>query len=139
MKVIVPLIWAVLILGLSPTGVAAGPIWDGVFSVAQVSRGEAAYGEFCLHCHKFDLAGNGDLIPPIGGPGFIEEIKGITFSDLYAYVTDNMPLDDPRSLAPQTYIDVLAYILNFSGYPTGEVELGQDPAILRSIVIELQP
>ena len=40
----------------APSG---GTVWDGVFTEAQASRGEAAYGRSCAVCHKEDLLGGG--------------------------------------------------------------------------------
>jgi cytochrome c len=125
-------------VGIS-SGAPAGPIWEGVFSADQVSRGEVTYGEFCFHCHQWNLAGNGDMIPAIGGPEFIALINGVNLADLFAFITEFMPLDNPRSLRPQQVIDVLTYLLDFSGFPTGDQELSYNHEVLRLIQIEKEP
>jgi mono/diheme cytochrome c family protein len=126
-------------LGLFSGSALAGPIWEGVFTAEQVDRGEAAYGQHCFHCHEWNLAGNGDLIPAIGGPEFIALINGVNLADLFAFITDFMPADDPSSVSPEKLVDVLAYILNFSGFPTGDQELSYSHEVLRLIQIEKEP
>ena len=58
-------------------------------------------------------------------------------SVLYAYLTTKMPKNDPGSLAPQEYADVLAYVLKMNGMPAGAAELPADTVQLKAIRIEL--
>ena len=136
MRFLLIFVSAVLLFEAASGPALGGPIWDGVFSAEQVSRGEATYGEFCFHCHQWNLAGNGDMIPAIGGPDFIALINGINLADLFAFITEFMPADDPSSLSPQQVIDVLTYLLNFSGFPTGDQELSYNHEVLLKIQIE---
>jgi hypothetical protein len=79
------------------------------------------------------------MIPAIGGPEFIALINGVNLADLFAFITEFMPLDNPRSLRPQQVIDVLTYLLDFSGFPTGDQELSYNHEVLRLIQIEKEP
>ena len=58
-------------------------------------------------------------------------------SALFRYMTERMPKNDPGSLAPREYADVLAYVLKMNGVPAGAVELPADSVRLSAIRIEL--
>jgi hypothetical protein len=47
-----------------------------------------------------------------------------------------MPLEFPGTLDDRTTIDILAFILEFNGYPAGREDLRGEPAVLEKIVIE---
>ena len=79
------------------------------------------------------------MIPAIGGPDFIALINGVNLADLFAFITEFMPADEPSSLSPQQVTDVLTYLLNFSGFPTGDEELSYSQDVLAKIQIEKEP
>ena len=47
-----------------------------------------------------------------------------------------MPATRPGTLSQQAYSDVLAYILQANGFPTGAMELGHEPDDLATIRFE---
>jgi hypothetical protein len=47
-----------------------------------------------------------------------------------------MPKNEPGSLTPQEYVDVVAYLLRMNNLPTGSGDLSTDVAQLRRIRIE---
>jgi mono/diheme cytochrome c family protein len=47
-----------------------------------------------------------------------------------------MPQDAPASLRPQTYLDLVAYLLQSNGFPAGEHELPTHAALLAQIDID---
>lgn len=47
-----------------------------------------------------------------------------------------MPKNEPGSLTPQEYVDVVAYLLRMNRLPEGSEELSTDVAVLRRIRIE---
>jgi polar amino acid transport system substrate-binding protein len=49
-------------------------------------------------------------------------------------MSTTMPEDNPGSLKPQQYADVVAYFLELNGYPEGKAEL--DPAAIKTIKFE---
>src|SRR5215831_925252 len=78
-------------------------VWEGVFSAAQAQRGKAAYQANCASCHADDLAGGADqyecvLAPPLKEEGFME---ARSFGDVYEWVRDHMPPQDPASVSNQ--------------------------------------
>jgi hypothetical protein len=50
-----------------------------------------------------------------------------------------MPFDQPGSLLPRQYVDLLAYLLSVNGYPSGEMELSWDQKELSAIKIDPPP
>lgn len=100
---------------------------DGVFSAAQAARGEQLFGSICMNCHEiaeFTAAG-----------AYLEDVEGEPLWDTFEYVWNEMPEDDPSSLDPAEYADVLAYIFSIYGLPTGETDLPTDRATLSAITI----
>jgi len=47
-----------------------------------------------------------------------------------------MPLDSPGSLNDQTYLDILTFIFQFNGAPSGNQKLEPNLPALREIVVE---
>jgi cytochrome c len=117
--------------------VARASIWDGVFSKAQAERGEAIYRARCAVCHGQDLIADIEA-PSLTGPRFNVDWVGKTIDDQLQRVRRTMPETNPGSLRldDQANIDIVAYILQFNSYPSGEQELGVDTEILKRIVIE---
>lgn len=113
----------------------ANSVRDGVLTLEQAIRGEAVYARSCSRCHGEDLAGWIET-PPLAGSTFRRKWNGRTLAELYGFVSVNMPRNRPGTLDPQTYIDVIAYVLQMSGYPVGRQELAADAAALAAIRIE---
>ena len=104
---------------------------DGVFSSEQSRRGEAQYLEVCERCHEKDLAGGGDLdefVPPIVGDEFLSEWAQWSVGDLYEFMTLEMPpkRSERAEVTTDMYADILAYILEQNGFPSGRAELPPD-------------
>ncbi|MDB4913013.1 MAG: hypothetical protein JWM95_657 [Gemmatimonadetes bacterium] len=100
----------------------------GVYSAPQAERGRVAYAGFCRSCHS----------PASHSGTTFEKIwKGKTLGDLFGYLTAQMPKNDPGSLNPDQYADVMAYLLKMNALPAGKIELPADSAQLASIRIEL--
>lgn len=100
---------------------------QGVFTAAQANRGRQLFQERCLACHQPDQ---------YVGEGFMKSWTGQTADSLFDLLRTTMPQDNPGSLKPQAYADLLAYILQLNGLPPGDTELKAASRILRQIVIE---
>jgi mono/diheme cytochrome c family protein len=111
-------------------------IWDGVFSDAQVQRGKNAYQGSCASCHGDDLVAVDPEAPSLTGPRFKAEWVGKTIGERFELARESMPLDNPGSLDDKTYVDILAFILHFNGYPSGDRELEADIDALSRVVIQ---
>ncbi|MBT3396164.1 MAG: hypothetical protein HN423_03160 [Alphaproteobacteria bacterium] len=99
---------------------------QGAYTEAQALRGLELFNYNCVHCHGPEMDGDGFFIPAIGGLDFRNYWKGRTAQDIFQFVDEFMPFDQPGELDAQTYVDVIAYIMQFSGYPAGEIELPLD-------------
>jgi len=96
-------------------GAAQAQGGEGSFAT-QVARGKDAYGQQCSACHQPDLGGS-DMIPALAGQGFMSKWQGQTAKDLYDRTRTTMPAGIPGSLSAQTYVDLVAYILQQNSRP----------------------
>jgi len=98
----------------------------GVYSAAQAARGKAHYEAFCASCHLGDLSGTlaADTgAPPLRGAPFLASMAKSGVAVFFDYVKATMPADDPSTLRDAEYVDVLAYLLQANGFPSGTDEL----------------
>ena len=100
---------------------------SGVYTDAQAARGNETYLMQCKSCHT-----------PASHTGvvFANSWHGKPLSALYTYVVERMPKNEPGSLQPHEYADVLAYLLKLNDMPSGNDELPADSVALRRIRIE---
>jgi len=120
---------------------ATRSIGAGIYTEAQARRGEFSYPVACGKCHGFLLDGAPDdpdmfSTPPIGGPKFLRNWNGRSLGALFEYARTTMPANNPGFLGDQELADVLAYMLEQSGVPAGDVELRPDLDRLGQIVID---
>lgn len=128
--------------------VAAQPtmtVWNRVYSKAQASRGEEAYKSACGYCHKDDLSGGfmDDGVgraPALAGPqafgsSLVERFRDQTLGDMVYAIASTMPKQAPTSLPLDTYVDIVAYLLERNGVPAGADELPGDVLALRDVAI----
>jgi mono/diheme cytochrome c family protein len=100
---------------------------DGVFSAAQVTRGERLFNSICTDCHE--------IAEFTGAGAYLEEVEGEPLWDTFEFVSAEMPEDEPGSLNPEDYAAVLAYIFSSYGLPSGDAALPIDEAALEAITI----
>ena len=100
-------------------------VWNGVYTEAQASRGEARYQETCSLCHK-------------GGPRkdaeFMQDWSGSDVESLFTQIKESMPANAPSSLDDKAYLDIVAYMLRQNAFPSGGGEL--TAAAIKNIRIE---
>ncbi len=126
----------ILLLAGIPLAGGQGLIWKGVFTEMQAQRGEAAYQSNCAACHGRTLQATNPDAPNLTGPSFGISWNGKPVADLFTLMRTSMPLGAPGSLRDPEYLDIVAYVLKFNGYPAGDRELGPDDQLLKQIVIE---
>ena len=108
---------------------ASGPsIWSGVFTAAQAKRGDDAYQASCSGCHGSDLHATDAEAVDLTGPAFRAKWNGRTLEERFETIRDTMPLGSARTLGDQTYMDILAFILQFNDFPPGNQELVPETA-----------
>jgi hypothetical protein len=98
-------------------------VLDGVYSEPQVSRGKAAYTVHCGSCHGEKL--EGVSAPTLTGGRFIERWREGTLDGLYDFIRDRMPFGKPpgsTEISDKEYLDILTYLLQMNGYPSGTAE-----------------
>ncbi len=115
----------------TPAGKAAG---DGVFTSDQSKRGEAIYNANCAMCHQPDLGGK-EPVPELAGDKFMAHWLNKPVSELYTRVSTTMPQGKPGSLTHAQYIDVIAFVLDANGFPSGKTEIAPDSDALKTITI----
>lgn len=104
--------------------------WAGVYTVEQAARGKDVYAGNCRSCHT-PASHTGEM--------FSTWWRGKRLSDLFTFVSTQMPKNDPGSLAPEDAADVVAYLLQINAMPPGKVELYPDADSLRRFRIEVRP
>ncbi len=114
-------------IGLLAAGTASQAARPGGFTQAQAAHGSAVYAAHCTACHGASLAGESG--PPLVGPGFAKSYEtNQPVSELYDFISKQMPYNAPGSLSGRDYLAVTAYVLAKNGYPAGDVALS--PATL---------
>jgi len=88
---------------------------DGIYTVAQAERGEEVYHELCAECHETE-----DWTES----AFLGRWQDQSTFQLWYYINDRMPYENPWSLTRQQVTDVMTYILHLNGLPSGSEELG---------------
>jgi mono/diheme cytochrome c family protein len=99
----------------------------GVYSAEQATRGQDLYAGMCKSCHT---------AASHTGVAFQKSWDGRALSELYGYISTRMPKNEPGSLAPEEYADLVAYLLKLNRMPVGAAELPADTALLGSIRID---
>jgi mono/diheme cytochrome c family protein len=117
---------------------ASGPsIGSGVFTAAQAKRGDDAYQASCSGCHGSNLRATDPEAVDLTGPAFQTKWNGKTLGERFETIRDTMPLGNGNSLGDKTYMDILAFILQFNEFPPGNQELVPETA--KQIVFVRKP
>ena len=118
-------------------GAKTGPrrtTWDGVYTSEQAERGKALYARSCAGCHKPDMRGDGTA-PSLIDEDFAFQWGNETVGRLFGQIRKLMPSDRPNSLSPDSYRDIVAFILQSNMFPSGASELSADEDALTQVVI----
>ena len=107
---------------------AEQPAQDGIHTTEQAENGRAVYTRSCAICHRTDLRGNFEA-PPLAGANFLNFWGDRTPGDLAERIRLTMPPDRPGRLGDQTYLDIVAYLLQANGAPAGEQVLTSSTAV----------
>lgn len=101
---------------------------SGVYTDEQATRGRDTYQMHCKSCHT-----------PAShtGPTFASWWDRKPLSDLYQFVTTRMPKNEPGSLQPDEYADLIAYLLKLNDLPSGSEPLPADSVALKKIRIDV--
>lgn len=116
----------------APAGNKGKTIWDGVYTPAQAARGKESYAAHCSACHATDLTGRNG--PALRGDHFMENWREDSLNSLYNRIKNSMPAGNPSSLADDTYVDIVAHILQVNAFPEGAEELKPDTLVTIRVV-----
>jgi mono/diheme cytochrome c family protein len=111
----------------SPPRVAGPSTLNGVYTTEQAVRGKDVYAGNCRSCHT-PASHTGEM--------FATWWQGKHLSDLFTFVSTQMPKNDPGSLSADEAADVVAYLLQINGMPPGKTELYPDADSLKRFQIE---
>src|SRR5262245_50179655 len=96
---------------------------EGVYTEAQAERGRDLYAGMCRSCHTVATH----------TPTFKVSWSGRPLSELFEYISQNMPQNSPGALSPDEYTSVLAYMLRMLGMPAGQTDLPNEATLLAAI------
>jgi quinoprotein glucose dehydrogenase len=94
------------------------PNTPAIYSQIQAQRGEKIFEEKCSRCHGVNTWG-----PSLEGDTFWSSWNQQTARALYSNIIGAMPPDQPGSLAENTVLDIVAYLLRANGLPAGDREI----------------
>jgi hypothetical protein len=97
--------------GSSPT---SKTVWDGVYTKDQAAEGRGVYERACAHCHETSEA------PRLYGENFVRTWFEEPLTVPFQRMRETMPQDAPGTLSPTEYLSVLTYVLERTGYPSGD-------------------
>src|SRR5262245_28591997 len=109
-------------------------VWDGVYAPDQAARGKTIFEATCVGCHGVDLAGLSG--PELAGDRFRTKWDFQTVNQLFTEMRTRMPRNNPATLANETYLDLVTYILQANAFPPGTASLVPDAAVLSGIMIQ---
>jgi mono/diheme cytochrome c family protein len=101
---------------------------SGIYTKAQADRGMTLYDSTCASCHELSR---------FKGKDFASAWTDKPLTDLHTAVK-SMPMDNPGSLKPLEYADILAYFLSINGYPAGEKELDGSDAAIGAVKVDVK-
>jgi alcohol dehydrogenase (cytochrome c) len=106
-----------------------GQTKTGPFTEGQAGAGMVAYVQSCASCHLQDLAGRNEA-PQLAGANFFNAWSKRPVSELFTYIRSTMPPGDRGSLDQQSYLSIVAFLLEANGAHAGNKRLTPDAADL---------
>jgi PQQ-dependent dehydrogenase (methanol/ethanol family) len=91
------------------------------FTVEQAAAGRASFEQSCVACHGADLMVL--RTAQLAGPEFMARWQARTTTELLAQLRATMPPDNVGGLPEDTYLGIIAYILQVNGRPASEEAL----------------
>lgn len=99
------------------------------FTADQAAAGQTAYNSNCAQCHGKQL--EGPDAPGLAGPDVMQ--NWATAGGLFDFIHVAMPPSAPGQLGDETYLNIIAYIMQFNGAQPGDEPLTADPDKLAAI------
>ena len=116
----------------------------GSFTQAQVTAGRQDYLANCATCHGANLGGGAnadseDQAPPLTGETFNIDMASETIHGLYKFIATAMPNGSAGSLSPETYRNIVSFILAANGAKSGPSPLNDESDVKVSTIANGQP
>jgi len=112
-----------------PPASAAKTTLGGIYTAAQATKGEDTYYSMCISCHPKGT---------YAGVGFKNNWNNRPLWDLWDWISNKMPKNDPGSLSGTEVVQVMAYILQQNKMPAGKAPLQPDEKALYAIKIQIK-
>ena len=119
-----------LVLPLLAGVAIATPSYADGFTAEQAAAGQQSYNSQCAQCHGRQL--EGPDAPGLAG----QDVMGNwdTAGGLYDFISVAMPPSAPGQLGEETYVNIVAYIMQFNGAVAGDTPLTTDRDYAVSLV-----
>jgi S-disulfanyl-L-cysteine oxidoreductase SoxD len=108
-------------------------VWNGIYTTDQAKQGRVVYEQNCQACHGADFSGGEARV--LRGDPFMQGWSEDHLGNLFQKIRATMPADRPGSLPDESYLAVIAAIMQANGFPPGSEALTAGPG-LASIRIE---
>jgi mono/diheme cytochrome c family protein len=119
--------------GQRSMGVESAQSNSGSFAEQSI-RGKEKFDGNCAYCHGRDLSGH-DPAPALSGDTFMSDWGSRMVGDLFDKIRTTMPQTSPGSLNRQTYLDIVAYLLQANGMASDKDELKDNPDALKNMKV----
>jgi mono/diheme cytochrome c family protein len=134
---------AVLAIGLGSAAASAGAPSATTatvpYSAAQATSGATLFASKCAGCHGANLEGGAG--PALTGATLNTLAKNtkLTVGDMFTFISQQMPLNEPASLTHDQYVAIMAFILHYNGYkPSGSPLTYQTAMSSKTVVRSLK-
>ena len=106
-------------------------MWDSVYSAAQAERGKDIYAQQCSGCHGDFLDGDGasGRVVALSGDAFADNWESASLNDLFVKIGRTMPRGAPGTLSSRQTLELMAFLLQYNGFPAGTGELAETPEL----------
>ncbi|MET3924521.1 c-type cytochrome [Devosia sp. 2618] len=127
-RLIAPVAFVTLLTGALGVGSATA----ASFTAEQSAAGQTSYNSQCAQCHGRQL--EGPEAPGLAGSDVMQNWD--TVGGLYDFISVAMPPSAPGQLGEDTYVNIIAYIMQFNGATPGDTPLTSDRDYLVSLAAE---
>ena len=120
------LLFFLIMAMIFPGGISSAELTinDKIYTKEQAKIGQKLYKDNCLSCH------DKKYFFPV-----LKAWNGESLGLFYIVMSASMPESNPGSLPDKDYVDILAYILSISRYPSGVNNLEYEIDKLNGITI----
>ncbi len=101
------------------------------FTDVQARRGQIEFYENCAECHGAQLEGN--VGPPLDDSHGNVQWEPVSF--VFSYMTAFMPSGNANGLPANTYLDIMAFLLQKHGHAPGRTALTAGAAVNSKAVV----